>query len=72
MAVDLRHQGRGLGAALLKHFLLKAREVSAAVGVRIVLVHAKSEDARSFYEHFGFVESPMDSLTLMQLVQNVS
>jgi GNAT superfamily N-acetyltransferase len=24
MAVDLRHQGHGLGAALLKHFMLKA------------------------------------------------
>lgn len=72
MAVDLHHQGRGLGAALLKHMLLKAWEVSSLVGARIVLVHAKDPEARSFYEHFGFVESPVDSLTMMQLISNLN
>jgi GNAT superfamily N-acetyltransferase len=68
MAVDSRRQGRGLGAALLKHFMLKAMQVSASVGVRLVLVHAKDDDAKSFYAHYGFVESPIDPLTLMMLI----
>lgn len=68
MGVDQKHQGRGLGAALLKHFLLKAMEVSASVGVRLLLVHAKDEVAKSFYQHYGFVESPVDPLTMMMLL----
>ena len=35
LAVDHEHQGRGLAAALLKHFLLKVVEVAAHTGVRI-------------------------------------
>lgn len=69
MAVDTDHIGCGLGAALLKHFMLKAIEVGASVGVRLLLVHAKDEEAKSFYGHFGFVESPIDSLTLMMPLQ---
>jgi predicted GNAT family N-acyltransferase len=65
MAVDLYHAGRGLGGALLTHFTLKAMEISNSVGVRLVLVHAKDEVAKIFYQHYGFVESPLDPLTLM-------
>jgi GNAT superfamily N-acetyltransferase len=68
MAVDSRHQGNGLGAAILKHFMMKAIEVSQNVGVRLVLVHAKDEHAKAFYEHHGFIESPVDPLTLMMLL----
>ncbi len=68
MAVDRKHQGLGLGSALLKHFMLKAIEIAANVGVRVLLVHAKDEDAMRFYEHYGFVESPVDALTMMMLI----
>jgi GNAT superfamily N-acetyltransferase len=65
MAIDAGHQGNGLGAALLKHFMQKAAEVAEAVGVRLLLIHAKDDEATSFYQHFGFVESPLGSLTMM-------
>jgi GNAT superfamily N-acetyltransferase len=68
MAVDSRHHRRGLGAALLKHFMLKAFEVAQLVGVRVVLVHAKDDEAKSFYIHYGFGESPFDPLVLMMLL----
>ena len=68
MAVERRHQGKGLGAAMLKHFMTKAIEVSEIVGARLVLVHAKDEQARVFYRHHGFVESPIDPLILMMLL----
>jgi len=72
MAVDEKHQGEGLGVALLKHFMLKAIEVSQSVGVRLALVHAKDAEAHDFYQHHGFVESPFDSLTLMMLLPTES
>lgn len=65
MAVDAKHQGSGLGGALLKHFTRKAIDVAGAVGVRLLLVHAKDEQAKSFYQHYGFAESPVDPLTMM-------
>lgn len=71
LAVDQRYQGRGLGAALLKHFLQKALEVAELVGVRLVLVHAKDEAAAAFYRAYGFEASPMDELTLVRLVADI-
>lgn len=68
IGVDVKHKGRGLGAALLRHFMFKAIEVAGTVGVRLVLVHAKDEEAKSFYRHYGFVESPVDPMTLMMLI----
>jgi len=50
---------------MLKHFMTKALEVSEIVGVRLVLVHAKDEHSKTFYRHHGFIESPIDPLTLM-------
>lgn len=68
MAVDSRHQGNGLGAAMLKRFMTKAIEVSEIVGVRLVLVHAKDQQASDFYQHHGFVESPIDPLTMRMML----
>ena len=71
LAVDREHQGQGLAAALLKHFLLKALEVAELTGLRMVLVHAKDADAASFYRHFDFEPSPFDDLTLMLLIKDI-
>ncbi len=68
MAVDSRHQGEHLGSALLQHFMIKAIDVAAAIGVRLLLVHAKDEEAKAFYAHYGFVESPLDTLTMLMLL----
>lgn len=68
LAVGITYQGKGLAEALLKHFMLKAFEVSQRVGVRIVLFHAKDDDVKGFYEKFGFVSSPINPLTLMHLL----
>jgi GNAT superfamily N-acetyltransferase len=68
LAVHSDYQGRGLAAALLKHFVLKALEVSERVGVRVVFVHAKDANVRAFYEKYGFIESPLDPLTLVLLL----
>jgi GNAT superfamily N-acetyltransferase len=58
LAVHSDYQGQGLAAALLKHFMMKAFEVSERVGVRVVLVHAKEDGVKAFYEKYGFVHHP--------------
>lgn len=71
LAVDRSVAGRGIGAALLRHFLLKALEVATLVGVRVVLVHAQNESARNFYLRYEFEPSPFDDLTLMRVITDL-
>lgn len=71
LAVDISHQGEGLAAALLKHFLIKALQVSELTGLRLVLVHAKDRRVADFYRHFGFENSPFDDQTLMLLIKDI-
>ena len=54
LAVDSTEQGRGLGAALLKDALLRTIQAAEIAGLRAILVHAKDDSAKRFYEKFGF------------------
>ena len=65
LAVDRRAQGIQLGAALLQDAVRRAITVSQNTGVRALLVHALHEQAKQFYEHYGFQASPQHPLTLM-------
>jgi len=49
--VDERHEGQGLGAALLLDVITQVASFSDAIGCLGLLVHAESERAPSFYEH---------------------
>jgi GNAT superfamily N-acetyltransferase len=71
LAVDQRHQGRGIGRSLLQDALLRSAGAALAVGIRAVLVHAH-EEARGFYLRFGFEPSPTDPLHLILLMKDVS
>ena len=72
LAIAVKHQGVGLGSALVKHFILKSLEVAQITGVRLLLVHAKDGRAASFYREHDFEPSPVDDLVLMLLVQDIS
>jgi len=71
LAIDVRHQGRGLGASLLQDALLRCAGAADSVGVRAVVVHALSAEARSFYLRFGFERSPTDPLHLILLMKDL-
>ncbi len=71
LAIELDAQGQGLGAALLKDALLRVLSVAKNVGVRAILVHAISEDAKRFYLGYGFQVSPIDSMTLVLPMKNI-
>jgi GNAT superfamily N-acetyltransferase len=55
LAVDRSCQGKGLGEALLFHFLHKALEVSEELGVFAVDVWSMDEQALPFYLKYGFI-----------------
>jgi GNAT superfamily N-acetyltransferase len=72
LAVDRSWQGKGLGAALLVDSLRRIHAASDIIGVRAVMVHAKDEAARRFYEHFDFDPSPVDPLHLFLLTKEIA
>lgn len=69
LAVDRPWLGRQLGGALLQDAVKRTLSVSLDTGVRALLVHALGENAKLFYLHYGFRESPMHPLTLMLPLQ---
>ena len=65
LAVDRAYQDRGLGAGLLRDAILRTLQAADLAGIRAILVHAISEEAKRFYERHGFVASLVDPMTLM-------
>ncbi len=65
LAVDHSWQGKGLGVALLQDAALRTAQAASIVGIRGLLVHALSTEAKAFYEHHGFVASPTQPMTLI-------
>ena len=68
LAVDLRFAGRGLGASLLQHAVLKGIEASRIIGARAFIVDALDDDAEAFYAKFGFTRMPPSSKRAMYLL----
>src|SRR5262249_50620581 len=60
LAVDRSEQGHGLGRGLLKDALLRTLQAADLAGLRAVLVQAKDEAAKAFYERYDFAPSPTD------------
>jgi ribosomal protein S18 acetylase RimI-like enzyme len=65
LAVDKAYQDQGLGSALLRDALLRTLNASQIAGIRAVLLHAMSEDAKRFYKRAGFYECPVDPMMMM-------
>jgi GNAT superfamily N-acetyltransferase len=72
LGVDVRAQGRGLGAALVRDALLRVAVAADVIGVRALLIHAESDRARAFYEHIvEFDPSPTDPLHVTLLIKDL-
>jgi GNAT superfamily N-acetyltransferase len=65
LAIDQSYQGKGLGVALLQDATLRTAQASGILGIRGLLVHALSIQAKAFYEHHGFIASPTQPMTLI-------
>lgn len=71
LAVDSAYQGQGLGTSLLKDALLRTLAAAQIAGIRAMLLHAMSEDAKRFYARAGFHECPVDSMMMMISLEEV-
>ncbi|GMR16624.1 MAG: GNAT family N-acetyltransferase [Gammaproteobacteria bacterium] len=70
LAVDAQYQHQSIGKSLLKDAILRTINVSQQTGIRALLVHALSEEAKQFYTTNGFYESPTNDMTLMITIKD--
>ncbi|NNN01977.1 MAG: GNAT family N-acetyltransferase [Acidimicrobiaceae bacterium] len=72
LGVDARHEGKGLGAALLVDAVTRLLTLSDDIGCRGLLIHAESSVARDFYLHLipELEQSPTDELHLVLLLKD--
>lgn len=71
LAIDRNWQGKGLGTALLQDAVLRTGQAAAILGIRGILVHAISDEAKAFYEHYGFAASPKNPMTLVLSLKGI-
>lgn len=71
LAVDQGQQGRGLGRALFRDCALRVAHAADTIGIRGIIVHAISEQAKAFYLALGFDPSPADPMTLMVALSDI-
>jgi GNAT superfamily N-acetyltransferase len=70
LAVDRAWQGQGLGAGLLRDAVVRVLAAAEGVGVRALLVHAKDEAAKAFYERYDFAPLPSYPMHLVLLLKD--
>lgn len=71
LAVATSWQGKGLGAGLLKDAMQRTLQAADIAGIRAFAVHAKDDEARTFYEHFDFSPLPSDPYHLFRLLKDI-
>jgi GNAT superfamily N-acetyltransferase len=65
LVVDHGQQGHGLGRALFRDAARRVAQAADTIGIRGIVVHAISEDARRFYIALGFDPCPAEAMTLV-------
>lgn len=71
LAIDKSFQGKGLGRALFRDAALRVLAAADSIGIRGMLVHAISDEAKAFYVSLGLDVSPLDPMTLMATVADL-
>ena len=77
LAVDVNHQGQGIGQSLIQQACLRTLSVAEAIGVRALLVHAKNETVASYYQTKANLIPSADNplllfLPITQIIQAVT
>ena len=71
IAVDSHWQSKGVGSGLLRNAMQRTLQAAEIAGIRALIVHAKDDTAKAFYEHFDFIPSPTDPYHLFLLLKDI-
>jgi hypothetical protein len=61
-----------MGSGMFRDAALRVVQAADTIGIRRIIVHAISEEARRFYVALGFDPSPGDTMTLMVTLHDLS
>lgn len=71
LAVHRAWHGRGLGRALFQDGAARVLSAADIIGIRGMVVHAISAEAKAFYLALGLAPSPLDPMTLMVTLSDI-
>lgn len=71
LAVDSACQGKGLGPSLLQDVFARFLTVQETIGARALFAHAKDDEAKAFYEKWGFISTEALPLHLYILTKDI-
>jgi predicted N-acetyltransferase YhbS len=71
LAVERDFQKHGLGRALVRDAATRVVQAANLIGIRGILVHAISPEAKAFYLAVGFEASPLEPMTLMATLADI-
>jgi len=72
LAVDKEHQRKSLGQALLKDALLRTAQAADIAGIRCLLVHAKGDAERQWYESWEFEPSQTEPYHPFRMLKDLN
>jgi GNAT superfamily N-acetyltransferase len=65
LAVDEKHQGKGLGSNLITDAVARCVAAAQIIGARGVITHALDDEAAAFYRRHGFLDAPVSGRVLV-------
>jgi GNAT superfamily N-acetyltransferase len=71
LAVERSFQKHGLGRALVRDAATRVVQAADLIGIRGILLHAISPEAKAFYLALGFEASPLEPMTLMATLADI-
>jgi GNAT superfamily N-acetyltransferase len=71
LAVRRSHHGHGLGRAMFRDAARRVAHAADTIGIRGIVVHAISEEARRFYIALGFDPCPAEAMTLVVTLRDL-
>ena len=71
LAVDRDWDGQGMGRALFRDAARRVAHAADVIGIRGIVVHALSDEAKNFYLALGFDPSSHEPMTLMVMLIDV-
>jgi GNAT superfamily N-acetyltransferase len=71
LAVHRAFHGQGIGRGLFSDSARRVAHAADAIGIRGIVVHAISEDARKFYRALGFDPCPQEPMTLVATLADI-
>ncbi|MHB8483922.1 MAG: GNAT family N-acetyltransferase [Nitrospiria bacterium] len=72
LALDEKHQGRGLGELLLMDALSRSLKASHEIASVAMIVEAVNDSAKDFYQHYGFIVFPNQSHRLFLNMRTIN